>query len=94
VALCEQILEQRPHPEQGFRACLGIVRLAAHYGGERLEAAAARAIEIGAYTYGSIKSIPDNHLDRRPGQKRNPNEQDRDGTPIQHANIRGSRYYH
>jgi transposase len=93
-ALCEQILEQRPHPEQGFRACLGIVRLAGHYGGERLEAAAARAIEIGARTYGSIKSILDNNLDRRPGQKPGPNTQDRDAAPVQHGNIRGSRYYH
>ena len=70
VALCELILEHRSHPEQGFRACLGIVRLARPYGTGRLEAAANRAIEIGARTYGSVKSILDNHLDRRPAQKR------------------------
>ena len=79
AALCELILEQRPHPEQGFRACLGIVRLAGPYGAERLEAAAERAIEIGARTYGSVKSILDNNLDRRPAQKRAA-----DGTPILH----------
>jgi transposase len=89
AALCEQILEARPHPEQGFRACLGIVRLAGPYGAERVEAAAERAIEIGAKTYGSVKSILDNKLDRRPATKRGA-----DGTPIQHANIRGPRYYH
>jgi transposase len=89
AALCEQILEARPHPEQGFRACLGIVRLAGPYGAERVEAAAERAIEIGAKTYGSVKSILDNKLDRRPARKRGA-----DGTPIQHANIRGPRYYH
>src|SRR5271165_6011824 len=55
AALCEQILESRPHPEQGYRACLGIVRLARSFGPERLEAAAERAIEIGARTYGSVK---------------------------------------
>jgi len=88
ASLCELILEQRPHPEQGFRACLGIVRLAGPYGAERLEGAAERAIDIGARTYGSIKSILDNNLDRRPAQKRAT-----DGTPILHANIRGSRYY-
>ena len=88
AALCEQILESRPHPEQGFRACLGIVRLAAPYGVQRLEAAAERAIEIGARTYGSIKSILDNNLDRRPAPTRAA-----DGTPILHANIRGPRYY-
>ncbi|HEY4983382.1 MAG TPA: hypothetical protein VII24_15915, partial [Pseudolabrys sp.] len=47
---CELILEHRSHPEQGFRACLGIVRLARPYGTGRLEAAANRAIEIGART--------------------------------------------
>jgi len=89
AALCEQILEARPHPEQGFRACLGIVRLAGPYGAERVEAAAERAIEIGARTYGSIKSILDNKLDRHPAPKRAT-----DAAPIQHANIRGPRYYH
>ncbi len=88
AALCELILEHRPHPEQGYRACLGIVRLTGPYGAGRLEAAAERAIEIGARTYGSIKSILDNHLDRRPAQKRAA-----DGAPILHANIRGPRYY-
>src|SRR6266852_960292 len=88
AALCELILEHRSHPEQGFRACLGIVRLARPYGAGRLEAAADRAIDIGARTYGSVKSILDNHLDRRPAQKRVT-----DGTPILHSNIRGPRYY-
>src|SRR5450631_2339518 len=53
AALCEQILEGRPHPEQGYRACLGIVRLAGSFGAARVEAAAERAMEIGARTYGS-----------------------------------------
>src|ERR1700740_3338124 len=53
TALCNLILDERPHPEQGFRACLGILRLARSYGGDRLEAAATRAIDIGARTYGS-----------------------------------------
>jgi transposase len=88
AALCELILEARPHPEQGFRACLGIVRLARTYGAERLESAAERAIDIGARTYGSVKSILDNNLDRHPARKRAT-----DGTPILHSNIRGSRYY-
>jgi transposase len=89
AALCEQILEARPHPEQGFRACLGIVRLVRPYGLERVEAAAERAIDIGAKTYGSIKSILDNKLDRKPTPKRAA-----DAAPILHPNIRGPRYYH
>lgn len=89
AALCELILEARPHPEQGFRACLGIVRLARSFGAIRLEAAAERAIDIGARKYGSVKSILDNNLDRRPAPTREP----RTETPILHANIRGPRYY-
>jgi transposase len=88
AALCELILESRPHPEQGFRACLGIVRLSGPYGAARLEAAAERALDIGARTYGSVKSILDNNLDRHPAPKRAT-----DAKPIQHPNIRGPRYY-
>jgi len=89
AALCEQILEARPHPEQGYRACLGVVRLAGPYGAERVEAAAERAIEIGAKTYGSVKSILDHKLDRKPAPKSGA-----DAAPILHPNIRGPRYYH
>jgi hypothetical protein len=62
--------------------------LAAPYGAQRLEAAAELAIETGARTYGSVNSIPDIKLDRRPAQKRAT-----DGTPILQANVRGPRYY-
>ena len=89
AALCELILERRPHPEQGFRACLGIVRLMRPFGAERLEAAATRAIEIGTLTYGSVRSILDNKLDRQSAQRPPAN-----GVPILHPNIRGPRYYH
>lgn len=89
AALCELILEQRSHPEQGFRACLGIVRLVKAFGAQRVEAAAARALDIGARTYGSVKSILDNNLDRHTAQQRAA-----DGVAILHPNIRGSRYYH
>src|SRR5438552_15101831 len=50
AALCELILEQRPHPEQGFRSCLGILRLVRSFLVARMEAAVTRAIEIGALT--------------------------------------------
>jgi transposase len=87
--LCEVILEHRPHPEQGFRACMGILRLVKPFGQERLEAAASRALDIGARTYGSVKSILDNNLDRQTVSTRTA-----DGVSIQHPNIRGARYYH
>ena len=89
AALCERILESRPHPEQGYRACLGIVRLVGSYGAARVEAAAEHASEIGARTYGSVKSILDTKLDRRPAPRR-----PADTAPIRHPNIRGPRYYH
>jgi transposase len=50
AALCDLILEERSHPEQGFRACLGIVRLVKAFGAMRLEAATTRALDIGART--------------------------------------------
>jgi transposase len=82
------ILDERAHPEQGFRARLGIIRLARSYGHERLDAAALRAIDIGARTYGSVKSILANNLDQRPSPRRSA-----DDAPILHPNIRGPRYY-
>ena len=88
AALCDLILDERSHPEQGYRACLGIIRLARSYGADRLEAAATRAIDIGARTYGSVKSILANNLDRRPSPQRSA-----DDAPILHPNIRGPRYY-
>jgi transposase len=87
AALCKLILEHRPHPEQGFRSCLGILRLARPFGGARLEAAAARAIELGALTYGSVRSILDHKLDRYDAPK------PADRAPVLHPNIRGSHYY-
>jgi transposase len=65
------------------------VRLVGSYGASRVEAAAERAIEIGARTYGSVKSILDTRLDRRPAPRR-----PADAAPILHPNIRGPRYYH
>jgi transposase len=89
AALCDLILDERSHPEQGFRACLGIVRLVKAFGAARVEAATARALEIGSRTYGSVKSILDHNLDRHAAPERGP-----DGAAILHQNIRGSRYYH
>jgi transposase len=83
------ILESRPHPEQGYRACIGILRLARHYGAERLEAACNRGLEIGARSYSSIQSILKHSLDRRPPRPAAQRE-----LLLDHPNIRGPRYYH
>jgi transposase len=87
-ALVEIILRERSHPEQGFRACVGILRLAKTYGRERLEAACGRALDIGARSYSSVNSILKNNLDRRrPAVPA-------DGPAIAHDNIRGPTYFH
>jgi transposase len=86
-ALVEIILRERAHPEQGFRACIGILRHARSFGGERLEAACDRAIEIGARSYTSVTSILKTNLDRnRPAPAT-------DGPAIAHDNIRGPGYF-
>ena len=89
LALVERILAAKPHPEQGFRACLGILRLVRSYGPERLEAACQRGMDIGAQSYGSVQSILRNGLDRAYRPEPVPDE-----LPIAHENIRGSGYYH
>ena len=90
TTLVDSVIAARRHPEQALRACLGILRLARQYGRDRLEAACARGLEIGARSYGSIHSILQHGLDRRPP----PRTAATGELPLDHPNIRGSRYYH
>jgi transposase len=82
-------MEHRPHPEQGYRSCLGLMRLARQYGDERLEAACARAQSIRAPNYRSVKSILECGLDRQEaallGGAASPMPS--------HDNVRGPGYY-
>src|SRR5512138_1856404 len=64
--LAQAILAERRHPEQGYRSCLGILRLGKRYGNERLEAACARALSVRARSYRHVESILKNGLDRLP----------------------------
>jgi transposase len=91
--LVEKIIEGRPHPEQGYRSCLGIIGLEKRFGADRLEAAALRALEIEARNYPSVKSILEKGLDKVPVPK-SLRQNDDGRAPIDHSNIRGSRYYH
>lgn len=86
--LVQEVIASRAHPQQGYRACLGILRLGEAHGAERLEAAARRALAIGARSYRSVASILKHGLDRRPLP-----EPDEAETPIEHDNIRGPGYY-
>jgi transposase len=80
------ILANRPHPEQGFRTCLGVLRLFKDIDPERAELVAARALAIGALTYKSIASIITNKLDRRARAA--------EDAVIEHPNLRGPTYFH
>jgi transposase len=86
--LVRQIMENRPHPEQGFRSCLGIIRLGKAAGQERLEAACRRALHFGTCSYRSVESILQRRLDQEPLEEELPlNSPD-------HVNVRGREYYH
>ncbi len=87
AALAEAIMTSRPHPEQGYRSCLGIIRLADRYSPERVEAACTRALAVKALSYRSVESILRHGLDSQPlraGPAR---------THPHHPNLRGAGYY-
>jgi len=87
--LVKAIIESRTHPEQGYRSCLGILRLDKHYPKERLENAAARALRFCNLSLKALRKILENGLDRL-------EEKDSGSTAVlpPHDNIRGSQYYH
>jgi transposase len=86
--LVTHILENRPHPEQGYRACLGIMRLGRTYGPDRLEAACQRALDLGACSYRTVKNVLASGADRLAL------EGDLPAPPApRHDNIRGADYY-
>ncbi len=86
--LSEQILASKPHPEMGYRSCLGIQRLVKQYSPERMEAAARRAVALRACSYQSVKSILERGLDRLPVEPAAPPR-----PAAEHPNIRGAAYF-
>lgn len=85
--LVETIMTTRPHPQQGFRSCLGIMGLGKKYTHERLEAAALRALAIRSYSYRSIRAILESGMDKIAVQAK-------EVIPvIEHDNIRGGQYF-
>ncbi len=86
----KEIIESKPHPEQGYRACLGIMRLSRDYKPQRVEAACERALKFNACSYRSIKSILKTGLDKEPI----PGPSEIAPLPIrEHKNVRGEGYY-
>ena len=86
--LFETILQEKPHPEMGYRSCLGIIRLAEQYSPQRMEAAAERAIQAQACRYQSVKSILKNSLDAVPFSS-----PPSGSAPLEHDNVRGAEYF-
>jgi transposase len=89
-AIVEHLLRSKPHPEQGYRACLGLLSLARQYGDARLEAASALALRLGSPTRKSVKSILESGRDRRGSKHTEPLALE---LPA-HGNVRGPGYYH
>lgn len=87
AAFCEAVMAARPHPEQGFRTCFGILSLEKTYGRARLDAACRRGLQIGARSVSSIRSILKTGLDQAFLDLGS------DAEPLRHPNIRGQRYY-
>jgi transposase len=87
AALVEIILRSRPHPEQGFRSCIGILSLTKRYGAERVDAACARALSLGTRSYSSVAAILKNAQDKKKAA-------DKEQPSLFHENIRGPGYYH
>ncbi len=83
-------LQDRPHPEHGYRACLGLLQLSRRYGKARLEQACAHALAIPTTRYASVASILKQGLEQQP-MLRLPETPD-DLPP--HPNVRGAEYYH
>ena len=90
TALVTAILRDRPHPEQGYRSSLAILRLEKPYGAERLERACARAWAANARSAKHVQSILVHGLDRLEVSAPVP-----EGDPIvlMHENVRGPAYY-
>ena len=90
--LVDAILAERPHPEQGYRSCLGILRLGKRYGDERLEAACARALAAGARSYRHVESILKHGSIALPLPTPSPTSR-RSRHARCHENVRGRDYY-
>jgi transposase len=84
-----EILRSRPHPEQGYRSCLGILRLGQRLGEDRLDQACLRAELLDSYSYQTVKNILKAGLDKLPLEP----DAVKTALPSEHHNIRGAAYY-
>jgi transposase len=87
-AVVEKILSNHVHPQQGFRPCLGIMRLGKSYGVDRLEAACRRVLKLSDPKYRHIESILKSGLDQKPLEEAQPVL-----PALEHEFVRGAEYY-
>ena len=85
--LADVILRSRPHPEQGFRSCIGILGLVKRYGAARVDAACGRALVLGTRSDNSVATILKNHRENAPPPMT-------EAPVLIHENIRGPGYSH
>jgi transposase len=88
ASFIQHMMASRAFPEQAYRACLGVLRLAAQYGEMRLELACTRGLEVGATRYQHIQNMLKNKLENEGVKEAKPS------VVLQHQNIRGPKYYH
>ena len=89
ASFVDGVIASRAHPQQAFRSCLGVLRLGKRYGEDRLEAACARAVQLGSFSFKSIDAILKNRLDERPLEAQQPALLPK----TSHENVRGGSYY-
>lgn len=81
------LMARGAHPEQGYRAALGLMRLETRYGKERLEDACRRALFFELHSFRGVRNILESGLDRiQPETKAATREKI-------HPNLRGRGYY-
>ncbi|MGH8143580.1 MAG: IS21 family transposase, partial [Steroidobacteraceae bacterium] len=92
AAVIEHVIRSKPHPEQGYRSALGILRLSRKHGPERLELACARALDIRSAHYRTIKTMLAQRMEGVSGGEAA--DAPDAGTSLGAANVRGRGYYH
>ncbi len=100
-ALIKAVIESKPHPEQGYRSSLGIIRLVDKFGKDRLEKAAQKALLIGSPSYKTVKTMLQRNMESAPLEraqaKAPPKANSENGEQLEflaRENVRGQDYYH
>ena len=86
----EKLLMSKPHPEQGYRAALGVIRLADKYGEDRLNAACEKALKLHSITYKTVQNLLKNGMESVTQE----NKLKQMEILTSNENVRGKEYYH